>query len=140
VTILARPVGLLRLEGLATLAVAAYLYSIASGDWVLFGLLLFVPDVGMLGYLRGSVVGSATYNLFHTEIGPVALAAAAVYWQWQVGLVIALIWLAHIGMDRALGYGLKMTTAFGETHLGRIGRRAEPRPSWERAAGEWDHR
>ena len=127
-SVLTRPTGLLRLEGVATFAVAAYLYSIASSDWILFALLLFVPDVGMLGYVRGSVVGSATYNLFHTEIGPLALAGAAVYWQWPTGLLIALVWLAHIGLDRALGYGLKMATAFRETHLGRIGR--EPvRPS-----------
>jgi hypothetical protein len=58
-----------------------------------------------------------------------------VYWQWQVGLVIALIWLAHIGLDRALGYGLKLTTAFGETHLGRIGRRSVAPSPWESAAG-----
>jgi hypothetical protein len=37
-------------------------------------------------------------------------------------LSIAMIWLAHIGFDRALGYGLKYTTGFGYTHLGRIGR------------------
>ena len=42
-----------------------------------------------------------------------------------------MIWLAHIGIDRALGYGLKYSTGFGFTHLGRIGkerpRRLEPR-------------
>jgi len=137
VNILARPVGLLRLEGVATLALAAYLYSIASADWILFGLLLFVPDVGMLGYLRGSVVGAATYNLFHTEIGPLALGAAAVYMQWPLGLVVALVWLAHIGMDRALGYGLKLRTAFGDTHLGRVGRASRPSP-WSEATFDRD--
>ena len=35
----------------------------------------------------------------------------------------ALIWIAHIGFDRALGYGLKYATGFRDTHLGRIGRR-----------------
>jgi hypothetical protein len=29
---------------------------------------------------------------------------------------------AHIGIDRALGYGLKYSTGFGFTHLGRIGK------------------
>ena len=37
-------------------------------------------------------------------------------------LSIAMIWLAHIGIDRALGYGLKYSAGFGFTHLGRIGR------------------
>jgi hypothetical protein len=135
---LARPTSLLRLEGVATGVLAAYLYSIASADWILFALLLFVPDVGMLGYLRGSTVGAATYNLFHTEIGPLALGAAAVYWQWPLGLLVALVWLAHIGMDRALGYGLKLATAFGETHLGRIGRaRATAAAPWGSASQDW---
>jgi hypothetical protein len=92
----------------------------------------------MLGYLRGSTVGAATYNLFHTEIGPLALGAAAVYWQWPLGLLVALVWLAHIGMDRALGYGLKLATAFGETHLGRIGRaRATAAAPWGSASQDW---
>jgi hypothetical protein len=37
-------------------------------------------------------------------------------------LLIAMIWLAHIGFDRALGYGLKYASGFGFTHLGRIGK------------------
>jgi hypothetical protein len=127
-----RPVTLLRIEGLAVLAVAAYLYSIASGDWILFALLLFVPDIGMLGYLRGSTVGAVTYNLFHIEALPLALAAGAIFTQRPVILAIALVWLAHIGMDRALGYGLKLTSGFRDTHLGRIGRRAEPVEPWRR--------
>ena len=126
----ARPTTLLRLEGAATLAVAAYLYAIASGDWILFALLLLVPDISMLGYLRGSLVGAVTYNLFHVEVLPLALAALAIYRQWPLVLAIALIWLAHIGMDRALGYGLKLTSGFRETHLGRIGRRPEYVEPW----------
>jgi hypothetical protein len=126
--LLARPTALLRLEGAATLALAAYLYSIASGDWLQFALLLFVPDVGMIGYLRGSWVGAATYNLLHVEVGPIALGAVAVYLQWPLGLALALIWLSHVGMDRMLGYGLKLPVAFRETHLGRIGRAAPPPP------------
>jgi hypothetical protein len=30
--------------------------------------------------------------------------------------------MAHIGIDRALGYGLKYSAGFGFTHLGRIGK------------------
>lgn len=41
-------------------------------------------------------------------------------------LSIAMIWLAHIGIDRALGYGLKYSRGFGFTHLGRIGKAQEP--------------
>lgn len=138
-SVLTRPVALLRLEGAATLALAAYLYSIASSDWVLFALLLLVPDIAILGYVRGTVVGAATYNLFHTEIGPLALGALAVYREWPFGLAIALVWLAHVGMDRTLGYGLKLPTAFRETHLGRIGRSpAAPAPRWDGSDQRWE--
>jgi len=37
-------------------------------------------------------------------------------------LSIAMIWLAHIGIDRALGYGMNYSAGFGLTHLGRIGK------------------
>jgi hypothetical protein len=40
---------------------------------------------------------------------------------WPIAGSVALIWLAHIGFDRALGYGLKYKAGFGFTHLGRIG-------------------
>jgi hypothetical protein len=39
-------------------------------------------------------------------------------------LGIAAIWAAHIGFDRMLGYGLKYSSSFNDTHLGRIGRQA----------------
>jgi len=40
------------------------------------------------------------------------------------GLVLAgVLLVAHVGMDRGFGYGLKYPTAFQDTHLGRIGRR-----------------
>jgi hypothetical protein len=55
-------------------------------------------------------------------VGKEALAA----WALLTGRppVAATIWVAHIGFDRMLGYGLKYPTAFSDTHLGRIGRRA----------------
>lgn len=36
--------------------------------------------------------------------------------------VLASAWAFHVGVDRALGYGLKMPDAFRHTHLGWIGR------------------
>jgi hypothetical protein len=39
-------------------------------------------------------------------------------------LSIAMIWLAHIGFNRALGYGMKYSTGFTFTHLGRIGKKS----------------
>ena len=89
----------------------------------LFLVLLIVPDVSMLGYLRGPHAGAILYNLVHNwaTAGAVLLLGLVA----QSGLVIlaGAVLLAHTGIDRALGYGLKYPTAFQDTHLGRIGRR-----------------
>ena len=77
----------------------------------------------MLGYLGGPRLGAFCYNLVHTLIAPAVLALAA--WLLAAPLLtqLALILLAHIAADRALGYGLKHASGFKDTHLGRIGRR-----------------
>lgn len=118
----------LRLEGLAMLAltVAAYrslqLHTAGALGWTVFTLGFFLPDVAMVGYLRGPAVGALLYNLAHTELLPVAMLALA-YVSGQAPLAsVGLLWLAHIGFDRAAGYGLKRASAFGDTHLGPIGR------------------
>jgi hypothetical protein len=117
------PAVILRLEGLGVLAAAVWAYAELVGDWRLFAVLFLVPDLSMLGYLAGRKVGAAAYNAGHSYLGPLALAAAG----WTSGKPllwsIALIWAAHIGFDRLLGYGLKYSTGFGDTHLGRKGRR-----------------
>lgn len=113
---------LLRLENaaLAALAVAAYWQSGAS--WWLFAALILVPDVAFLGYLRGPKAGAIAYNAAHSWIGPVLAGGAGWLWQQPVVVSVVLIWAAHIGIDRALGYGLKHRSGFSDTHLGRIGR------------------
>jgi hypothetical protein len=35
-------------------------------------------------------------------------------------VAVALIWFAHISMDRTVGYGLKYPTSFKDTHLERV--------------------
>ena len=74
----------------------------------------------MLGYLAGNTIGAMAYNAFHTYIGP-ALVAAVAYWgEQQEILLFCLIWVAHIGFDRLLGYGLKYPSGFKDTHLHRV--------------------
>jgi hypothetical protein len=112
---------LLRLEALAALAGLAAWYQAASANWLLFAVLFLVPDLSMLGYLAGRRIGAACYNAAHSYVGPIALIAAA-----QVDarlLPFGLIWATHVAFDRALGYGLKYGTAFGDTHLGQTGKR-----------------
>jgi hypothetical protein len=112
----------LRLEGLMALVLASYLYALEGGSWLTFGVLFFAPDVSFAGYIGGPRVGAAVYNLAHSYVGPLILAYTLL--NVGAGLTLALVWAAHIGFDRALGYGLKYPSAFGNTHLGRIGRAA----------------
>lgn len=75
----------------------------------------------MAGYLGNTQLGAATYNVLHTETPAVALLVAGLVLDWKEGMTTGLIWLAHIGMDRMLGFGLKYGDSFGHTHLGTIG-------------------
>lgn len=117
----------LRLEGLLVLVVAVLLYRHAGHSWTLFAVLFLAPDIGFLGYAAGPRVGAAVYNALHSLVGPLALAAGSVMVTGPAAAstAIALVWAAHIGFDRLLGYGLKYPSAFGDTHLGRIGRRPQ---------------
>ena len=116
--------GLLRLEGMALLGAALALYWRSGGDWKLFAILFLAPDLSFLGYLGGARFGAAAYNAAHSTLGPLALSAFALALHQPLALGVALIWFAHVGFDRALGYGLKYARGFGFTHLGRIGRNA----------------
>lgn len=113
---------LLRLEGVAAVAGAVAGYHLTGGNWWLFALLFLAPDIAMLGTLRNPVLGSRLYNLAHTYTVPAAIAAVAATADAMWLLPYALIWIAHIGMDRALGYGLKYPGEFHLTHLGPIGK------------------
>lgn len=119
---LTRPLSLLRLEGAALFLTALALYGILDAPWWLFALLLFAPDLAMLGYLAGPRVGAALYNLAHLTALPLVLLPLSLWLGLPAALPWALVWLAHIGLDRALGYGLKLPAGFKETHLGPIGR------------------
>ncbi len=111
---------LLRVEGAVLLVVSMLLYWLNGGRWVLFGLLFLAPDLSMSGYLVGVWVGAGVHNVFHTYALPAVPAAYGLVEGSTVAVSVALIWLAHIGMDRMLGYGLKYSGGFKDTHLGRL--------------------
>jgi hypothetical protein len=113
---------LLRTEGLVLLIAAIVFYERINGGWGLFALLILAPDLSFAGYLLGPRIGALAYNTAHSTVGPLALAAVGIALNHRLALALALIWLAHIGFDRALGYGLKHVQGFSFTHLGRIGR------------------
>lgn len=116
---------LLRLEGAVVLGAALAAYAQFGAGWGVFALWLLVPDLSLLGYLAGPRTGAALYNAAHSYVGPVLLLALGVLAAMPWAVAGSLIWLAHIGVDRALGYGLKYAAGFAATHLGRIGR-ADP--------------
>jgi hypothetical protein len=117
----------IRLEGVGAFALALFLYERGGHSWLLFVVLFLVPDVSFAGYLAGPRTGAWCYNAVHSYVGPLLLAAA--FLADGRPPVIALIWGAHVGMDRALGYGLKYPDAFQSTHLGRIGRPSASLPA-----------
>jgi hypothetical protein len=118
------PLTLLRLEGLVVLAAASCAYQEVGAGWSLFALLFLVPDLSMLGYLVNRRVGAACYNAGHSYLGPALLLALGAAFHTPSALAVACVWVAHVGFDRLLGYGLKYASGFGDTHLGRKGRSA----------------
>jgi hypothetical protein len=116
------PLRILRSEGLVLLVAALATYFAGLDEpWWLVPLLLFVPDAFMVGYAKSRRVGALLYNFAHSYPAPVVLGAFATVADERLWQGVALVWFAHIGMDRALGYGLKYETDFKDTHLGRIG-------------------
>jgi hypothetical protein len=120
---------MLRLEGLCVLVTALVAYSKLGFDWGTFTLFFLAPDVSLVAYLAGANTGAVAYNLAHSYIGAIACLAAGLLLASPVALGAGIIWCAHIGFDRALGYGLKYSTGFRFTHLGRIGRLPLPAPN-----------
>jgi hypothetical protein len=113
---------LLRLEGLTLCLGMVLLYAVWGGSWWVFALLFFAPDLSFIAYLADPRTGALLYNAAHSYMLPVALMTLGFALPEPLTLSVAMIWLAHIGIDRALGYGLKYEAGFGFTHLGRIGR------------------
>jgi hypothetical protein len=114
------PATLLRVEAAVVLMTSLLLYWHIGGNWLLLALLLLAPDLAALGYLAGSSAGAAAYNLVHTYALPAAILAGGLLGSNSLASALALIWFAHIGTDRLLGFGLKYPTAFKDTHLGRV--------------------
>ncbi|MFD0768451.1 DUF4260 domain-containing protein [Bacillus sp. CGMCC 1.60114] len=111
---------IIHLEGVIVLIAAIYIYALNEFSWLIFLLLLLVPDVSMLAYLINNHIGAQVYNLFHTYIVSVLLILIGVFLKSDAPLMIGLIWTAHIGMDRLLGYGLKYKTGFKDTHIQKL--------------------
>lgn len=110
-----------RLEGLAILIASLITYFWLGYTWWVFVLLIFLIDITMLGYLFGKEAGAAIYNIGHSLFLPIIVLGFAIVTEASAVLGLTLIWTAHIGLDRSLGYGLKTGKGFEYTHLGKIG-------------------
>lgn len=111
-----------RFEGVAIAIGAMYLYHRWGGSWLLFLPIWLAIDLSMIGYLAGPRVGAYVYNAGHTLIMPIVLLAIGSATDSAPLQLLSMIWFAHVGIDRALGYGLKYTDNFQHTHLGMIGK------------------
>jgi hypothetical protein len=116
----------LQLEGLAAFCASLWLYSQSQSGWLVFALLFLVPDLSLLGHLAGPRAGAAVYNLVHSYTLPLGLLLVGLGADGVLA-PLALIWTAHISLDRLVGFGLKYPTGFSDTHLGRIGWAQPPR-------------
>ena len=111
---------------IALLAVVAVAVLYPAWWWVVLAAFL-VFDLSMLGYVRSTAAGAMSYNFIHNYAFPALAGVAALVTQSSspavstTAGVLACVWAFHVGVDRALGYGLKMPDAFTHTHLGWIG-------------------
>jgi hypothetical protein len=112
----------LRLEGLAAFGAGLALFGASGGNWLFAVPLLLVPDASAVGYLAGPRVGAFTYNLVHNWVPGILVLGLGVWLDSTAIQIAAAILIAHVGMDRAVGYGLKLPSSFQDTHLGRMGR------------------
>jgi hypothetical protein len=117
---------LLRAEGFVVLAASVAAYTQFGAGWGWFAALFLLPDLSFGAYLAGPRWGALAYNAAHSYLGAVGLLAVGVLGASPLLLAAALVWCAHIGFDRLLGYGLKYSAGFGHTHLGRLG----PQDPW----------
>ena len=106
------------LVAVAGLGIAAMVPGVPWFVW----LMLLAPDLSMAGYVAGPRIGAAIYNAAHLYGWGLVLLVAGAALGIMPALAAGALWLAHVGIDRALGYGLKAPTGFRDTHLGRIGR------------------
>lgn len=112
---------LLKLEELFMFGMSIFLFTKLDFAWWLYPVLLFTPDLSMLGYLISPQVGALTYNFVHVKALGISLFIIGAILIYQPLQFAGLILFGHTSLDRVLGYGMKYPDSFKHTHLGRIG-------------------
>ena len=113
---------ILKLEELSMFAFSIFLFSTLHIAWWWYPVLLFVPDLSMVGYLVNPKVGAWTYNSVHHKAVGISLYVIGIALVNIPLQLTGIMLFGHSSMDRILDYGLKYSDAFQHTHLGMIGR------------------
>jgi hypothetical protein len=114
---------ILRLEEAAMFVLAIYLNTLLPFPGWYFWAWFLAPDAGFIGYALNPRVGAVTYNLLHHKGVAIALYIGGLYFSMPVLQLAGLVLFGHSSFDRMLGYGLKYSDSFHNTHLGSIGSR-----------------
>jgi len=120
------PVWFERAENLAVAAAVVVAFVSLHFSWWWLPALFLAFDASMVGYLAGDRAGAVCYNLAHAYVVPAVLLLSYVASGTRWCAFVGLLWAFHIAGDRVLGYGLKFTSGFQDTHLGRIGKQRLP--------------
>lgn len=120
---------LIKLEEAFMFALAVYLNTFLSFPGWLYWALFLTPDIGMIGYLINTRVGAFTYNLVHHKAVAIAIYVLGLYLQMESLQFTGLLLFGHSAFDRMLGYGLKYSDSFHNTHLGFIGKQKSTAPN-----------
>jgi len=107
-------------EGLFVMLLSVYLFNTLDVSWLVFVLLILSPDIFMVGYLKNKKLGAQLYNIGHSYITSVILIMVGLVFNYQLITAIGIIFSAHTGLDRFLGFGLKYETHFKETHIQKL--------------------
>lgn len=113
---------LIKLEELFIFAFSIFLFSKLDFAWWWYPVLLFTPDLSMIGYIVNPRVGSWVYNLVHFKGLGLGMYVLGTMLANPILQLAGVILFGHSSMDRILGYGLKYPDSFQHTHLGMIGK------------------
>lgn len=113
---------LLKLEEAFMFGLSIFLFAKLDYAWWWYPLLILMPDLSMVGYMINTRLGAITYNFIHHKALGISFFVLGVILVNQPLQLTGLILFGHSSMDRTLGYGLKYSDSFQNTHLGVIGR------------------
>lgn len=111
----------IKLEELGQFLFSVYLFLNTDYAWWVFPVLLFTPDIAILGYLGSTKLGAFLYNIAHHKLIAMCLLIFGYYTEGAPFILCGIILFAHSSFDRIWGFGLKYPDNFKHTHLGWIG-------------------